>query len=58
MIAVNPFAELSNSLPSIVMQSFVVVMALLVIVGTFFEMIHKKNVQYFFQNAKKAKIIT
>ena len=55
MITVNPFAELSNSLPSIVMQSFVVVMIILVIVGTFFEMFHKKNVQYFFQNAKKSK---
>ena len=55
MIAINPFAELSNFLPSIIMQSFVVVMIVLVIVGTFFEMLHKKNVKYFFQNAKKAK---
>ena len=55
MITINPFVELSNSLPSIVMQGFVVVMIVLVIVGTFFEMLHKKNVKYFFQNAKKAK---
>ena len=55
MITINPFAELSNSLPSIIMQSFVVAMIVLVIVGTFFEMLHKKNVKYFFQNAKKAK---
>jgi len=37
------------------MQGFVVVMIVLVIVGTFFEMLHKKNVKYFFENAKKAK---
>ena len=53
MITINPFVELSNSLPSIVMQGFVVMMIVLVIVGTFFEMLHKKNVKYFFQNAKK-----
>tara|TARA_B100001013_G_scaffold336126_1_gene255118 strand:+ start:76 stop:870 length:795 start_codon:yes stop_codon:yes gene_type:complete len=55
MITINPFAELSNSLPSILMQGFVIVMIALVILGTFFEMLHKKNVQYFFQNAKKTK---
>ena len=55
MITINPFAVLSNSLPSIVIQVFVIVMIILVIVGTFFEMLHKKNVKYFFQNAKKAK---
>ena len=55
MITINPFAILSNSVPSVVVQVFVIVMIILVIVGTFFEMIHKKNVQYFFQNAKKAK---
>jgi hypothetical protein len=37
------------------MQTFVVVMIILVIVGTIVDMIHKKNVKYFFENAKKAK---
>ena len=55
MITINPFAVLSNSVASVVVQVFVIAMIILVIVGTFFEMIHKKNVQYFFQNAKKAK---
>ena len=55
MITINPFAVLSNSVPSVVIQVFVIVMIILVIVGTIFEMIHKKNVQYFFQNAKKAR---
>ena len=55
MITVNPFAEVSQLVPSIAMQTFVVLMIALVIIGTFFEMIHKKNFIYFFQNAKKAK---
>jgi len=55
LITVNPFAEVSQLLPSILMQAFVVLMVLLIVVGTFFEMLHKKNINYFFQNAKKAK---
>ena len=31
-------------------------MVVLVAAGTFFEMLHKKNFTYFFQNAKKAKL--
>ena len=55
LITINPFSVLSETIPSIVMQTFVIAMIVLVIVGTFFEMLHKKNVKYFFQNAKKAK---
>ena len=55
MINVNPFSELSETIPPVLMQGFVIFMIILVIVGTFFEMLHKKNVKYFFQNAKKAK---
>ena len=55
MITINPFSELSKFVPSIAMQSFVVAMIFLVVVGTLFDMIHKKNVKYFFENAKKAK---
>ncbi len=55
MITINPFSQLSDFIPSIAMQVFVVLMIVLVIVGTFFEMLHKKNIKYFFQNAKKAK---
>ena len=56
MITFNPFADVSQFVPSIVMQAFVVLMIVLVVVGTFFEMLHKKNFTYFFQNAKKAKL--
>ena len=55
MITINPFSELSEFVPSIVMQSFVAAMIILVVAGTLFDMIHKKNVKYFFENAKKAK---
>jgi len=55
LITNNPFSILSETLPAIAMQSFVIVMGLLVILGTLVDIIHKKNVKYFFENAKKAK---
>ena len=55
MIYNNPFSILSETIPAIVMQSFLIVMAVLVVAGTLVDIIHKKNVKYFFENAKKAK---
>ena len=55
MFTTNPFAVLSETIPSIFLQSFVVVMIGLIIIGTVMDIIHKKNVKYFFNNAKKAK---
>ena len=55
MFSINPFSELSGFIPSIAMQIFVIVMIILVVGGTILDMIHKKNVKYFFENAKKAK---
>ena len=55
MFTINPFAVLSETIPSIFLQSFVILMVGLIIVGTVMDMIHKKNVKYFFNNAKKAK---
>ena len=55
MITINPFSMLSEFMPSIAIQTFVVVMIVLVVAGTVIDMIHKKNVKYFFENAKKAK---
>ena len=37
------------------MQWFVVVMAILVIAGTIFDVVHKRSAQYFFQNMRKSK---
>ena len=56
MISINPFFILSQSVPAILMQSFVILMGILILVGTVMDIIHKKNVKYFFQNAKKAKL--
>jgi len=55
MLFTNPFASLSVSFPSIAMQLFVITMILLVAIGTIMDILHKKNVRYFFENAKKAK---
>jgi hypothetical protein len=55
MFTSNPFAELSASVPPSVMQTFVVVMAILVAGGTLLEMAHKKSATYFFANWRKSK---
>ena len=55
MIYNNPFLKLSELVPSIAMQGFLITMIVLVILGTLVDIIHKKNVKYFFENAKKAK---
>ncbi len=55
MFTSNPFAELSASVSPAVMQTYVVVMALLVIGGTLFDVIHKKSAQYFFENMRASK---
>jgi hypothetical protein len=55
MINNNPFSILSETVPPIAMQVFLITMIALVIFGTLVDIIHKKNVKYFFENAKKAK---
>ena len=55
MITSNPFSILSEIVPAIAMQSFIIAMGVLVVLGTLVDIIHKKNVKYFFENAKKAK---
>ena len=55
MFTSNPFAELSVFVPPAVMQTYVVVMMVLVAVGTLFDIVHKKSATYFFDNWRKAK---
>ena len=55
MFTNNPFSILAETVPAGVMQAFVILMGLLVVIGTLLDIIHKKNVKYFFENAKKAK---
>jgi hypothetical protein len=56
MFTINPFAELASLISPIALQSFVIVMVALVAIGTLVDIVHKKNVKYFFDNAKKAKL--
>ena len=55
MLTNNPFEDLALIFPAAAMQYFVIAMILLVIISTALDMLHKKNVIYFFRNAKKAK---
>ena len=55
MFTSNPFAELSASIPSAVMQTYVVIMIVLVAAGTLFDIVHKGSARYFFDNWRKSK---
>ena len=55
MFMINPFAELSASIPPNVMQGYLILMVILVAGGTILDMMHKKSAKYFFENAEKAK---
>ena len=54
MVFVNPFNEIAQTIPPSAMKTFVLIMILLVVVGTIFDVIHKKSAKYFFMNMKKA----
>ncbi len=55
MFTRNHFAELSVFISPTVMQTYVVVMILLVVGGTLFDVMHKKSAQYFFNHWQNAK---
>ncbi len=55
MFTSNPFAELAASVPPTVMQTYVVIMALLVAGGTILDTIHKGSARYFFNNWRNSK---
>jgi hypothetical protein len=54
MVTSNPFAELSASIPPIVTQTYVIIMIILVMGGTLFDIVHKKSAKYFFDNWREA----
>ena len=56
MLETNPFSLLSEVVPTVVMQGFIIAMVLLITFGTIIQMIHHKYLTYFFNNAKKAKL--
>jgi hypothetical protein len=59
MLTTNPFAQLNAGSPEIftpgLMQGYIILMILLVIGGTLFDVWHKKSAKYFFENAESAK---
>lgn len=54
MFAVNPFGELAGFIPPAIMQTYVVVMILLVVGGTIFDVVHKRSAVYFSAMKKNA----
>ena len=55
MFTSNPFAELSASIAPAVMQTYVVIMIVLVVAGTLIDVVHKGSAKYFFQNWRRSK---
>ena len=55
MLNINPFSILAETISPLAMQGFIILMIALIAFGTIMDIIHKKNVKYFFLNAKKAK---
>ncbi len=55
MFITNPFAELSATIPPALMKTYVIIMILLVVGGTLFDIVHKMSAKYFFNNWRDAK---
>jgi hypothetical protein len=55
MFTQNPFAALAGFVSPAVMQSYVVVMVVLVVAGTLFDIVHKGSARYFFANWRQSK---
>ena len=56
MLNTNPFSALAETVSPIAMQSFIIAMLVLIAAGTIIQMISHRNLTYFFNNAKKAKL--
>ena len=55
MFTSNPFAAISASVAPSFMQCFVVLMIVLVVAGTLFDVVHKGSAKYFFESMRRAK---
>src|SRR6476661_8516943 len=55
MPSVNPFAVAGASLPAGFLQGFLVVMAVAVVAGTLFDVVHKGSARYFFGHWRKSR---
>lgn len=54
MFTSNPFAELSAFIPQAFMPTFIVIMVVLVVAGTLFDVVHKGSARYFFDHWRKS----
>lgn len=55
MFTQNPFAALADFLSPVLMQTYVVLMAVLVLAGTLIDIVHKGSARYFFANWRKSR---
>ena len=55
MFTSNPFADLTVFLPPLVMQVYIVLMVFAVVLGTLFDILHKKSAKFFVRQWKKSK---
>ena len=55
MFTNNPFAELSAPITPAVMQAYVIVMVVMVVAGTLFDVVHKGSARYFFDSWRNSK---
>jgi hypothetical protein len=55
MLSFNPFAVAGASLPAGLLQGFLVLMAVSVVAGTLFDVVHKGSARYFFNNMTKSR---
>ena len=55
MFTSNPFVEISGILSPAFMQAYVIIMVVLVVGGTLYDVIHKKSAKYFFKNWQQQK---
>ena len=55
MFSNNPFSELSAFIPSAVTTAYVVLMTVLVVGGTLFDVLHKKSAKFFFRDWRNAR---
>jgi len=55
MFTANPFTPLTAFVSPAVLQGYIVLMALAVAIGTAFDLLHEKKLQFFMQDRKRAK---
>ena len=55
MFTNNPFAELAAFIPPSAIQTYVVLMVILVVAGTLLDVLHKKSAKTYFENWQKSK---